>query len=75
MKYIGNEEEEGNVEKKGLNQMDKTFVVEGARISYSIWEVEGIIIFFQKLIFFIEINKTTLIILYCLYLSFNLLYL
>ncbi|KAI9094183.1 hypothetical protein K1719_026765 [Acacia pycnantha] len=40
-KYIGNEQEQGSPEKKGLNQMDKTLVVEGARISYCIWEVEG----------------------------------
>lgn len=26
---------------KGFNQMDKTLVVEGARISYCIWEVQG----------------------------------
>lgn len=41
MKYVGDESEHGGKEKKGLNQMDKTFVVEGARISYCIWEVEG----------------------------------
>ncbi|KAE8707323.1 Glutamate receptor isoform 1 [Hibiscus syriacus] len=41
-KYIGDEkdEQEDNHE-KGLNLMDKTFVVEGARIYYSIWEVDG----------------------------------
>ncbi|GMJ09605.1 hypothetical protein like AT3G21700 [Hibiscus trionum] len=41
-KYIGDEkdEQEDNQE-KGLNLMDKTFVVEGARIYYSIWEVDG----------------------------------
>lgn len=36
-KYVGREKEEG----KGLNQMDKTMYVSGARISYSIWEVQG----------------------------------
>ncbi|XP_054811633.1 septum-promoting GTP-binding protein 1 isoform X2 [Prosopis cineraria] len=41
VKYIGNEHDQRSQEKKGLNQMDKTLVVEGARISYCIWEVEG----------------------------------
>lgn len=41
-KYVGNEKEQGSTEQKeGLNLMDKTLVVEGARISYSIWEVSG----------------------------------
>ncbi|KAK3184359.1 hypothetical protein Dsin_031645 [Dipteronia sinensis] len=41
-KYVGNEKEQGITElKQGLNLMDKTLVVEGARISYSIWEVSG----------------------------------
>ncbi|KAK8657511.1 hypothetical protein V6N13_035742 [Hibiscus sabdariffa] len=41
-KYIGDEkDEEKDNQEKGLNLMDKTFVVEGARIFYSIWEVDG----------------------------------
>ncbi|XP_028751768.1 septum-promoting GTP-binding protein 1-like [Neltuma alba] len=41
VKYTGSEHEQGSQAKKGLNQRDKTLVVEGARISYCIWEVEG----------------------------------
>ncbi|CAI8616173.1 unnamed protein product [Vicia faba] len=41
VKYVGNEKEQGGEEKKGPNQMDKTMVVSGARISYCIWEVQG----------------------------------
>ena len=41
--YVGDEkdQQQGN-QREGLNQMDKTLVVEGARISYCIWEVQGI---------------------------------
>ncbi|RZC09824.1 Septum-promoting GTP-binding protein 1 [Glycine soja] len=41
-KYVGYEKDQrqGN-QREGLNQMDKTLVVEGARISYCIWEVRG----------------------------------
>ncbi|KAI3412680.1 uncharacterized protein J3R85_017018, partial [Psidium guajava] len=40
--FVGDEKEEINCsEMKGLNLMDKTLLVNGARISYSIWEVEG----------------------------------
>lgn len=43
MKYIGDEkdEEQEDNQEKGLNLMDKTFFVKGARIFYSIWEVDG----------------------------------
>ncbi|TYH96497.1 hypothetical protein ES332_A12G181400v1 [Gossypium tomentosum] len=42
-KYIGDEKDEQGEDhqEKGLNLMDKTFVVQGARIYYSIWEVDG----------------------------------
>ncbi|KAK8493533.1 hypothetical protein V6N13_029574 [Hibiscus sabdariffa] len=41
-KYIGDEKDgEEDNQLKGLNLMDKTFVVEGATIFYSIWEVDG----------------------------------
>lgn len=33
--------DEGKSEQGGLNLMDKTLMVRGARISYSIWEVGG----------------------------------
>lgn len=41
VKYVGNEKEQGVEQRKGPNQMDKTLVVSGARISYCIWEVQG----------------------------------
>ncbi|GMJ04554.1 hypothetical protein like AT3G21700 [Hibiscus trionum] len=42
MKYIGDEnEDEHDTQAKGLNLMDKTFFVSGARIYYCIWEVDG----------------------------------
>ncbi|KAE8710136.1 Glutamate receptor isoform 1 [Hibiscus syriacus] len=43
MKYIGDENEDGqeDTQRKGLNLMDKTFFVSGARIYYCIWEVDG----------------------------------
>ncbi|KAH7533055.1 hypothetical protein FEM48_Zijuj04G0089300 [Ziziphus jujuba var. spinosa] len=41
VKYVGGEEEQGRVEGKGLSSIGKTLLVKGARISYSIWEVEG----------------------------------
>ncbi|KAF2292206.1 hypothetical protein GH714_016519 [Hevea brasiliensis] len=40
-KYVGNEIEEGRILKDGMNMMDKTLLVKGARISYSLWEVDG----------------------------------
>ncbi|GAV89453.1 Miro domain-containing protein [Cephalotus follicularis] len=40
-KYVGNEKEQGGIQRNGLNLIDKTLMVKGARISYSIWEVEG----------------------------------
>lgn len=43
MKYVGEEQEA--LQNKGLNMMDKTLLVGGARISYCIWEVEGMQIF------------------------------
>ncbi|XP_010532476.1 PREDICTED: septum-promoting GTP-binding protein 1 [Tarenaya hassleriana] len=39
-KYVGDEKEERSRE-KGINVMDKTLSMGGARISYSIWELEG----------------------------------
>ncbi|XP_027347238.1 septum-promoting GTP-binding protein 1 isoform X2 [Abrus precatorius] len=41
VKYVGDEKEKQGEQRKGLNQMDKTLVVRGARISYCIWEVQG----------------------------------
>ncbi|KAJ1404328.1 Small GTPase superfamily [Sesbania bispinosa] len=38
---FGDEKEQGGQQRNGLNQMDKTLFVGGARISYCIWEVQG----------------------------------
>lgn len=38
---MGDENEEKWKQREGVNQMDKTLVVGGARLSYSIWEVAG----------------------------------
>ncbi|KAJ8749321.1 hypothetical protein K2173_018804 [Erythroxylum novogranatense] len=40
-KYVGNEIEQGGIQKNGPNLMDKTLMVEGARITYSLWEIDG----------------------------------
>ncbi|PHU12203.1 hypothetical protein BC332_19133 [Capsicum chinense] len=40
-KYVGKETGEESCSTKGLNQMDKSLLVKGARISYTIWEVQG----------------------------------
>lgn len=42
IKYGGNEKEQEGSHERGLNFMDKTKCVRGARISYSIWEVGGV---------------------------------
>lgn len=55
MKYVGQEQEA--LQNKGLNMMDKTLLVGGARISYSIWEVEGMQIFlYFFFLFFLNVN-------------------
>ncbi|XP_028758056.1 septum-promoting GTP-binding protein 1 isoform X1 [Neltuma alba] len=41
IKYVGNEQEKRSLQMKGLNLMDKTLFVRGARISFSIWDVAG----------------------------------
>ena len=42
MKYVGDEkDEQEDIQEKGLNLMDKTFLVRGARIFYSIREFDG----------------------------------
>ena len=43
VKYVGDEKGKGEGLENGLNSIDKTLVVGGARISYSIWEVGGIL--------------------------------
>ncbi|XP_010524490.1 PREDICTED: septum-promoting GTP-binding protein 1-like [Tarenaya hassleriana] len=40
-KYVGNEKEVEKAQEKGIILMDKTLSVGGARISYSIWELQG----------------------------------
>lgn len=41
VKYVGDEIDVERSEQGGLNLMDKTLMVRGARISYSIWKVGG----------------------------------
>ncbi|KAL5548285.1 hypothetical protein UlMin_003516 [Ulmus minor] len=41
IKYVGDEQEHICLEMSGLNLMDKTLSVQGARISFSIWDVGG----------------------------------
>ncbi|KAF7831413.1 septum-promoting GTP-binding protein 1 isoform X1 [Senna tora] len=41
IKYVGDEQEKRSLQMKGLNLMDKTLLVQGARISFSIWDVAG----------------------------------
>ncbi|KAL1332250.1 hypothetical protein HN51_061094 [Arachis hypogaea] len=41
IKYVGDEQEKRSLNMKGLNLMDKTLSVNGARILFSIWDVAG----------------------------------
>uniref|UniRef100_A0A0D9WZK7 Septum-promoting GTP-binding protein 1 n=1 Tax=Leersia perrieri TaxID=77586 RepID=A0A0D9WZK7_9ORYZ len=41
VKYVGDEEEHNGLQMTGLNLMDKTLAVRGARIAFSIWDVAG----------------------------------
>lgn len=41
IKYVGDEQERRCLQMKGLNLMDKTMRVKGARIAFSIWDVAG----------------------------------
>jgi Rab family protein len=41
VKYVGNEVEKRSLQMEGLNLMDKTLYVQGARISFCIWDVAG----------------------------------
>lgn len=67
MKYVGQEQEA--LQNKGLNMMDKTLLVGGARISYSIWEVEGMQIFlYFFFLFFLNVNP-------CFYVSLGFIWL
>ncbi|CAK7348964.1 unnamed protein product [Dovyalis caffra] len=40
-KYVGNEKDEGVKQNNGLKMMNKTLTVKDARISYSLWELDG----------------------------------
>ncbi|KAM1100992.1 hypothetical protein ACFX14_007535 [Malus domestica] len=40
-KYVGDEQEDRYLQMAGVNLMDKTLIVQGARISFSIWDVGG----------------------------------
>lgn len=52
IKYVGDEQEKRNLEMAGLNLMDKTLSVQGARISLEIWDVGGMLINFTNLVWF-----------------------
>ncbi|KAK6149308.1 hypothetical protein DH2020_016833 [Rehmannia glutinosa] len=41
IKYVGAEEEKRSLQMKGLNLMDKTLHIRGARIAFRIWDVGG----------------------------------
>lgn len=41
VKYVGDEQEKRGLETQGLNLMDKTLCVQGARIAFRIWDVGG----------------------------------
>ncbi|CAK9138061.1 unnamed protein product [Ilex paraguariensis] len=41
MKYVGGEQEKRCIDMNGLNLMDKTLMVQGARIAFRIWDVGG----------------------------------
>ncbi|GFZ04902.1 ras-related small GTP-binding family protein [Actinidia rufa] len=41
IKYVGDEQEKRSLEMKGLNLMDKTLLVQGARIAFRLWDVGG----------------------------------
>ncbi|KAL6314590.1 hypothetical protein AAG906_026930 [Vitis piasezkii] len=41
IKYVGDEQEKKCLEMTGLNLMDKTLIVQDARIAFSIWDVGG----------------------------------
>ncbi|XP_042504278.1 septum-promoting GTP-binding protein 1-like [Macadamia integrifolia] len=41
IKYVGDEQEQRSLQMSGLNVMDKVFLVKGAKIAFSIWDVGG----------------------------------
>lgn len=41
IKYVGDEQGKRSLQMTGLSLMDKTLVVQGARISFTIWDVGG----------------------------------
>ncbi|EPS64418.1 hypothetical protein M569_10362, partial [Genlisea aurea] len=41
IKYVGDEEVKRGLQMEGLNLMDKTFCIRGARIAFRIWDVAG----------------------------------
>lgn len=45
IKYVGDEQEKKSLDMAGLNLMDKTLSVQGARISLEIWDVGGMLIY------------------------------
>ncbi|KAK4382020.1 Septum-promoting GTP-binding protein 1 [Sesamum angolense] len=41
VKYVGDEEDKRSLQMKGLNVMEKTMCIQGARIAFRIWDVGG----------------------------------
>uniref|UniRef100_A0ACD5UMS7 Uncharacterized protein n=1 Tax=Avena sativa TaxID=4498 RepID=A0ACD5UMS7_AVESA len=41
VKYVGDEKEQNGLQMTGLNLMDKTLAVRGARLAFNIWDVAG----------------------------------
>ncbi|XWS51908.1 hypothetical protein CRYUN_Cryun11dG0022100 [Craigia yunnanensis] len=64
IKYVGDEQEK-SLEMTGLNLVNKTLLVQGARIAFSIWDVGGMLInkfvfglFFSFLFLFFELSAS-----------------
>lgn len=57
IKYVGNEQEKRSLQMEGLNLMDKTLSVQGARISFRIWDVAGsllkLYLYFSLFVYFL----------------------
>lgn len=49
IKYVGDEEENMGLQMNGLNLMDKVFLIRGARIAFSIWDVGGELRFLDRI--------------------------
>jgi hypothetical protein len=73
VKYVGNEVEKRSLQMEGLNLMDKTLYVQGARISFCIWDVAGTFLI-HFLCFIILHFYIFIIFLFCCYSNFELVF-